>query len=103
MPKISVTALRSVGDTGIPSSLGTDPVTPPRDQLGIDTVLVRVGLLARVALGDTLPHHSARRFVAGTDRETERLGRLERPREPEPGLVLLAAHIRPDLITLDRV
>ena len=76
MPKIVVTAFR---DTGVPASLGTDPVTPARNQILIDTILIRVDLLTRVALRYRVPHRFARRFVPIANGETERLGVLKRP------------------------
>src|ERR1041385_5748444 len=104
MPKVVVTTLR---DVRVPTALGTDPVTPPRDQLGIDTILVRVRLLARVALGDAFPHLAPRRLVASADGEGERLGTLIGPAPrgypPEPVLLFLTAHVSPDLVALDRV
>ncbi len=78
-------------------------MTAPGDQGVVDAVAIGVGLLARVTLGDGLPHLPARRGVAGTNGKRERLHGLEGPGKPDPRLVLLAPDEGPYLVTLDGV
>jgi len=100
VPQIIVTAL---GDASVSAAFRTDPMTPPGNQVLVDTILVRIDLFAGVALGDRLPHRFSRCFVPIANSKTESLSVLIRPREPDPMLLLLASDKRPDLVALDRI
>lgn len=109
MRKVAVATLR---DARVPatqsefrscSALGTDPVTPPRNQIPVDRQAIGVHLLAGKAPGDATPHPLALRLIERTQGEAERLSALIAPVKPDPRLPLLGAYESPDLIELDGV
>lgn len=100
MAKIIVAALAYIRPT---AALLTDPVLRIGKQLLIYLQAVRVLLLPAVVFRNSRLHDPPRGKVAWPNCKAKGLGSLIRPGEPNPLLILLRTHVRPDFIAFDGI